>query len=328
MKLPAPEIMSPQRTASEKALGLRDLRYFLSVAQTGNVGRSAHALRISAPAISMRLRKLEDRLGVQLLIRHGRGMALTSAGACLRDRASTVVQLLALPLTSPTPDQMPEAISFGVTAEVGRVIVPFLATAFQLRWPNAHLAIREGRGCTLEEWLIHRHVDVAILDDPPALEELELIPVLRDRLGLVAPVYSDLGQDIRPLPVRELGRYPLILPQEQHWLRRRLDQVAHQRGIQLSPVLQVDSVPMITSLVRGELGFSILPRSVVEMEVARGELTFRPIVQPSLPCNSSVGFHRAAPGTQVATFANMTRLAVTTFAREGAWPGVELIPNC
>src|ERR1700748_493877 len=201
---PAPEIMSPQRTASEQALGLRDLRYFLSVAQTGNVRRSALALKISAPAISMRLRKLEERLGVQLLIRHGRGMVLTSAGACLRDRASTVVQLLTLPLTSPTHDQTPETISLGVTAEVGRVIAPFLATSFQILWPKAHLVIREGRGSTLEEWLIHRHIDVAILDDPPTLEELALIPVLRDRLGLVAPVYSELGQDLRPLQVREL----------------------------------------------------------------------------------------------------------------------------
>jgi LysR family nitrogen assimilation transcriptional regulator len=311
--------------ASEKALKLQDLRYFLSVAQTGNIGRSALALRVSAPAISVRLRKLEEDLGVRLLIRHGRGMALTSAGACLRDRANTAVQLLALPLTAPMPDRTPDTISLGITAEMGRIIVPFLATVFQLRWPHARLVIREGRGSTLEEWLVHQQVDVAILDEPPTLNELVLIPVLRDKLGLVAPVHTGLDHEARPLPVRELGRFPLILPREPHWLRRRLDQVAFQRGVGLSPALQVDGASMITALVRGEHGFGILPRAVVQMEVARGELAFRPIEQPCLTCISSVGFHRAAAGAHVATFADMTRVAIVKFATEGAWPEVGLI---
>jgi DNA-binding transcriptional LysR family regulator len=82
---------------------------------------------------------------------------------------------------------------------------------------------------------------------------------------------------------------------------------------------------MTTSLVRSRLGFSILPRAVVQMELARGELTFRPIEQPSVTCISSIGFHRAALGTHVAAFADMTRLAMAKFAREGAWPGVGLI---
>ena len=87
-----------QSEAREKALGLRELRYFLSVAQTGNLGRAARDLNISQPAISLQLRKLEEGFGTPLLLRHGRGVTLTPAGASLRDRLHTVMRLLASPL--------------------------------------------------------------------------------------------------------------------------------------------------------------------------------------------------------------------------------------
>src|ERR1700757_3045896 len=84
--------------AREKALGLRELRYFLSVAQTGNLGRAARDLNVSQPAISLQLRKLEEGFGTPLLLRHGRGVTLTPAGARLRDRVHTLMRLLGSPL--------------------------------------------------------------------------------------------------------------------------------------------------------------------------------------------------------------------------------------
>lgn len=311
---------------SEMEPRLADLRCFLSVAQTGNIGRSAFDLRVSAPAVSTRLRKLEENLGVQLLIRRGHEIVLTSAGACFRDRANTAMRLLTSPLASRTPDRILESISLGIRAELGRIIVPFLANASRLRWPNLRLEIKEGEGSVLEEWLIDRHIDVAVLDDPPTLAELVLTPVLKQKLGLVASVYSDLGPDARALPLDELVHLPLILPCAQHSFRRSLDRVAQQRGIRLSPILQVDSVAMITSLVRSEVGYSIMPYALIQAEIAFGGLAFHPIKQPSLTFSSSIAFHRAAPGIHTA-FAEMIRLAITSFANEGAWQGAELVAD-
>ena len=96
-----------QSEAREKALGLRELRYFLSVAQTGNLGRAARDLNISQPAISLQLRKLEEGFGTPLLLRHGRGVTLTPAGASLRDRLHTVMRLLASPLDDASAEPVP-----------------------------------------------------------------------------------------------------------------------------------------------------------------------------------------------------------------------------
>ncbi|HEX3398776.1 MAG TPA: LysR family transcriptional regulator, partial [Acetobacteraceae bacterium] len=73
VRVPGASLLSDTR---ERAFDLRELRYFHSVARTGNFGRSARELNISQPAISHQMRKLEEGLGTQLLLRHGRGVML------------------------------------------------------------------------------------------------------------------------------------------------------------------------------------------------------------------------------------------------------------
>jgi LysR family nitrogen assimilation transcriptional regulator len=311
--------------AREKALGLRELRYFLSVAQTGNLGRAAQILNVSQPAISLQLRKLEDGLGTQLLLRHGRGVTLTAAGACLRDRLHTVMRLLASPLDESGADRLPATVSFAVPAETGAPLVAPLARMFRARWPDVTLDIREGCSGELEAWLLQRHVDLALLPDPPSLSDLQTTPLLSETLGLVAPVHSHLARESHPLTWRELASDSLILPGAQHWLRRRLDHAAQRYGVMLRPVLQVDSASLAKSMVRGGLGCTVLPRTAVQDEVARGALAFRPIGQPALTCTYVIAFHRAASNTLVAPLAAMACEAMATLAEAGAWPGAELV---
>ena len=71
---------------ASRALELRDLRGFHSVARTGNFARAARELNISQPNVSYQVQKLEQELGAQLVIRHRRGVTLTQAGSCLMER--------------------------------------------------------------------------------------------------------------------------------------------------------------------------------------------------------------------------------------------------
>src|SRR5580704_5512029 len=79
---------------ASRALELRELRYFHSVARTGNFGRAARELNIGQPNVSHQVQKLEQELGTQLLIRHGRGVTLTRAGSCLMERLDVILGLL------------------------------------------------------------------------------------------------------------------------------------------------------------------------------------------------------------------------------------------
>src|ERR1700746_3620331 len=121
------DLSSLKSEARERALGLRELRSFLSLASTGNLGRTARDLNLSQPAISLQLRKLEEGFGTQLLLRHGRGVTLTPAGACLRDRLHTVLELLASPLAESESETPPTSVTLAVPAEAGAPLVAPLA---------------------------------------------------------------------------------------------------------------------------------------------------------------------------------------------------------
>jgi LysR family nitrogen assimilation transcriptional regulator len=300
------DLAERQREAREKVLGVRELRYFLTLAETGNFGRAARDLNVGRAAISLAVRKLEQGLGTQLLRRHGRGVTMTAVGASLRDRLQTVLHLLAAPLDDAAANSVPSGISFAVPMESDALVTPLLS-AFRARWPDVKLTVREGGGADLEEWLLCRRVDLALLRDPPALPEIEIRPVLTERLGLVASVHSNWVQEARPLSLRELAGNSLVLPDPSHWIRRRLEIAAQQHGIRLSPNLQVNSTSLIKTIVRGALGYTILPSSSIRDDVARGILAFRAIRQPELTSTCAIAFHRGAPLSLVPNIAEMVR---------------------
>jgi LysR family transcriptional regulator, nitrogen assimilation regulatory protein len=315
-----------QSDARERSPDLRELRYFHSVARTGNFSRSARELNVTQPAISHQVRKLEEGLGTQLLVRHGRGVALTPAGTCLRDRLETMMQLLASPLDDEGAAEVTTGTVFlAVPAETGPLLAAPLARQFRARWPDVALDIREGNGSELEEWVLHHRVDITVIPDPPALPGLEVVPILTETLGLVAPVHFPMAKDQGSPRLRDLVAEPLILPGRQHWIRRRVDSAAQQHGIRLDPVLQVNSVASTKSMVRNGLGCTILPLSAVQDEVTRGALAFRPISHPSLSSVCGLAFRRPAPSPVVAEFADIAREAMTALVGSGAWPGAQTV---
>jgi LysR family nitrogen assimilation transcriptional regulator len=234
------------------------------------------------------------------------------------------MRLLASPLDEASAEPAEDSITVAVPAEAAPLVSP-LARAFRSRWPDVTLDVREGSGADLEEWLLHRHVDLAILQDPPSLPQLAITPVLTESLGLVAPADSHLLCDMRPLSLRELASDSLILPGPQHWIRRAIEIAAQQSGVRLRVALQVNSTALTRVMVRGGLGCTILPRSAVHDDIARGALGFRPIGQPRLNCTRVIAFHRAASNSLVPAFADLARDAVIALAEDGAWPDARII---
>lgn len=318
---------SLQSDANGRPLDLRELRYFYSVAQTGNFGRSARELNISQPAISQQVRKLEEGLGTPLLVRHGRGVMLTPAGICLRERIDTIMQLLATPLAELPAARETRAVSFALSAEITPLLIAPLAREFRAHWPLAALYVREGSGTEVEEWVLHQRVDLAVTHDPPALEELEVTPVLTEKLGVVAPVRARLTECAGPLRLRELAGESLILPDHRHWIRRRVEDAAQRHGLRLAPALQVNSVTSTKAMVRNGLGCTILPLSAVHDEVTRGALAFRPISHPELPSLCAVVRRRAAAAPIVAALAAIAQAAMAALVEQAAWAGAQALAS-
>ncbi len=190
-------------------LELRELRYFAAAARTGNLGRAAQELNVTAPAISQQLRKLEDDLGTPLLIRHARGVTPTPAGDQLLQRIETILRLLNAPLDSGRAEtDFGGTVSLAVPAEIGAPLVAEVRRS----WPDLTIDLHESAGGGDETRLLDGLVDIALLSDPPELDELRIEPLLTEHLGLVVTPGNALARTSQPLRLRDLTGVPLILP--------------------------------------------------------------------------------------------------------------------
>jgi LysR family nitrogen assimilation transcriptional regulator len=307
------------------ALGLRELRYFAAAARAGNLGRAAQELNVTAPAISQQLRKLEDELGTQLLIRHGRGVTPTPAGACLLQRIDVVLRMLNAPLDpEPASDATGGTVSLALPAEIATLLVAPLVAQVRRRWPGITLDLQESAGGGTESRLLCGQTDIAVLHDPADLDELQIDRLLTEGLGLVVSPRDALAASSLPLRLRDLAGVPLILPNARHWIRRLLAKAGFQRGVRFDPVFQTDSVSITKEMVRNGLGCTILPAVAVRDEVARGALVFRVLEQPAVSAGCAVAFGRVVAPV-VRDIAQVVGDAIRSLAASGNWPGARLV---
>ena len=292
------------------------------------MSKASALLNVAQSAVSRQLMKLEDELGVSLLVRHGRGVRLTRAGAMLLEHAHAVLlQLDQMPGLIRTSDPtFAGHIAFGVPPAAGLLIAPSVVADLRTRWPQASVHVREGVSSLLEEWLIDRRLDMAVLYNPAPLEGIELVPVLHERMVVVGP--APTGGDRAPQPIRwrDLAGLPLILPSLPHSNRRLVEQAALQHNVRLNVVFEVDSVAMTKSMVKLGLGWTVIAYAAVAAEAKRNELAARFIERPPLISTVSIGTPRESrPSWLVSELRGIIRNTILRSVKDGSWIGATVI---
>lgn len=332
-------------------MDIRELRYFVHVARAGSFSRAASQLNVAQPALSRQLKKLEEELEVQLLVRHGRGVHVTEAGALLLSEAEELIERLARTLELLKGGKQPFVgqVSLGVAPTSGLLIVPEIFKSFKARWPHATLVVREGISSLLEEWLIDRRIDVAILHNPSPLDGIDLTPILHERMVLACapdhPAAGPRGPEAGPrgpeagpkgpgagpkepggsqkgIRFRDLATVPLILPSLPHSNRRLLERAAIRHNTRLNLAFEVDSIPLIKAMVKRGFGATIQTFAGVALEVAQGELVAREIEHPPLVSTICIGMPREAQASWLALeVARLVRECVEQLVADKLWAG-------
>jgi LysR family nitrogen assimilation transcriptional regulator len=308
---------------------LKELRHFMRVAHAGSVSRAAEELRLAQPALSRQIRKLEHELGVTLFARHGRGVRLSTAGSLLLERAEAIAHLVSQTSEEIKGDRSPTRgrITLGVPPAAGRLLVPPFVERFQKAWPQTTLHMREGVSSSLQDWLVERRLDIALLHNPPHLEALEITPVLSERMWVIGPPARAAGHKRRPTTyrIRDIGDLPLILPNMAHSNRRLVEHAALEHGLRLRITIEADSVAFAKALVEKGLGYTILTYAAVEDEVARGKLTAEPILRPTLSTRVTLVTLRDPQLPKLTRDAGeMLHGLCRMMVRSKAWPGAQL----
>jgi len=264
-------------------MDIRELRTFIHVARSGSVSRAAAELFVAQPALSRQIAKLEAEIGVPLLVRHGRGVRLTAAGARLLERAELITHMVSATgaQVRASADEQGGHIAIGLPPAVGLLIGEQLVRAFRARWPRVSLHVREGLSTYLQEWVLDRRVDLAVVYNQPLLDSVDVQPLFSEPMVLVGPARPEGGSD-RVWRIAELGDVALILPALPHSNRLLLEKIALQHGVRLRVDMEVDSVALTKKLVAAGLGYTISTATAIQAETRAGTLIAHPIERPAI----------------------------------------------
>ena len=253
-------------------LNYNHLRYFWAVARDGNLTRTAARLNISQSALSVQIRKLEDRLGHSLFERRSRQLHLTEAGRIALDHADTIFtagdELLG---TLRGTGQARQAVRVGALATLSRNFqISFLKPI--LGRTDIEVILRSGSSAELLLGLGTLSLDVVLTNQAPATDALT--PFIAHRLSeqpislIGAPRLLGTTRSAAKL----LALHPVILPTSDSSVRTSFDAFADRIGVQPQIAAEVDDMAMMRLLVREGFALAVLPPIAVRDELASGML--------------------------------------------------------
>ena len=292
-------------------MNLRQLRYFLSVVDTGNMTRAAEQLHVAQTALGMQIRQLEESLGVALLVRHSRGVEPTRAGQLLAERATEILNLVEQTRkdVSGDVDRETEAIRLGITPALMLIVGTEIAMVARERLPEVSLSLVEAMSHVLADTLTRGETDFILCYDVPELPNVARVPILQDDLVLVTLP----GEEQRkPIAFANLLTLELAMPEEGDTVRTAVARAAREMKRDLRIAYEVRSISAMKSLVGRGAASAVLPYFAVIDEVREGKLDARQIIEPSirrtlyLATSSQRGPFRNADGLASAIRASLT----------------------
>ena len=268
-------------------VSLRQIRYFNLVQRLRRVSAAARGANISQPALSEQIHKLEASLGGALFERHGDGVIPTGKGERF-DRIARLIETRFRQLS--TGDAAAVAaqsrrIALGILPSVNQhgFLVNRITEAMldvQARHPALKLVIREAPNATLQDWVIRGLVGVAIVET--VLPQMPRLPLgSSERLAAIIHTRHDMLPP-GPVTLADLARQQLALPTNRFGLRQLLDSAAEQHDVRLRPYMEIDALPMAVAILARLPVCTVLPASAVAREIAAGDLTAHPIIEPTI----------------------------------------------
>lgn len=282
-------------------MDLRQLEYFVHVAELGSFTKAAAILDVAQPALSRQVRSLEIELRQTLLYRNGRGVSPTEAGQRLLVHGRGI--LMQVERARQEVEDVRGApigrVVVGVPYSVGRLITAPLVTEFKRVFPQASLSLTEGLTVHLCEWLLSGRIDVALLHDPVPSPELEITPLREDPLFLVER--RGAGPGLRgSVPMKHLANVPLIIPSRPHPLRMQVETRLANIGKKPRIALEIDAVGAIVDLVDQGLGQAIVTLNALLISRAAPALSARRIISPRMTSVLALATSAERPGTTLA----------------------------
>ncbi len=260
-----------------RGLNLDHLHAFADVAELGSFSAAAERLGLTQPAVSLRIRQLERRLGVRLLERTGRRSSPTAAGLVLLDHVRRIDAAVtgALDAVAEQASGVAGRVRLGTGATVCTYLLPPLLRALKSRFPSLEIVVATGNTAEILRLLEENSLDVAFATLPIPGSGFAVTPVMDDEFMAIFP--PDQPPPTGDVTAEVLAGRPVVLYEPGANTRRIVDDWAARRDLTLRPIMQLGSVEAIKEIVAAGLGCGVLPGLAVRADRTGPGLIVRPL---------------------------------------------------
>ncbi len=301
---------------------LRQLRYFIAIAEEGSFSHAARRLHVSQPPLSTQIRTLEEDLGVRLLERSNRGVALTAAGAAFFEEARAVLARLEharrKALRADRGESGTLSVGFVSIADYG--ILPPALKSFRSSFPGVEVQLHElttdAQILELRAGRLDLGIALAPVDEP----DLQFERLLRETLVLAAPAGHPALKGGGAIDLRTLSRESFIVPPRDVAPGLYDLTISYCRSFGFAPRItqQARQMQTVIGLVSSGMGFALVPFSVRNLR--RAGVRYRRLQRRAAPIELGILCLRNSHSPPRAHFVEALRSAARA-AGEGADPG-------
>lgn len=244
-------------------MDIRQLRYFLTICEEGQITAAAKKLHMAQPPLSQQLKALEDELGVMLVKRGNRSILLTDAGELLKERAKTIVQLCDVSKKEVQDIQgsIKKNLTIGIVTSSHNVFLENGIQAFHQDYPNTVFTLREGNTFQVMDMLEKGICDLGVVRTPFPHSKFHVLPISKEPMVAVVDVKNNpFTTDV--ITLQELENKPLIYYERYASL---LEELFMENGF-LPEVLCRNQDARTTLLwAKTGMGVGIVPKSAITL---------------------------------------------------------------
>jgi LysR family transcriptional regulator, nitrogen assimilation regulatory protein len=278
-------------------MDIRQLRYFIAIAEARSFSRAAAALHVAQPALSQHVLAMEAELGVTLLHRGARGVTPTEEGLRLLDRARVLdAQFSTLHDDVRGREARPSGeVRFGMPGTVSEQLGVVLIEEARRRYPDIRIRIAEAMSGFVLDWLREGVVDIAMLYNVADGKGLTMHKALTEEIRLFGIPAMENAPRGDTITLAAALRLPLIVPSPSHGLRNLIDTAALSIGKHTNPAIEIDSYRQIKRLAARGLAFGMLPTMAIDQEIRDGDFRSWRIARPALMRRIFLGYRTDRP---------------------------------
>jgi DNA-binding transcriptional LysR family regulator len=261
-------------------MDLRQLAYFLAIAEEGNITRAAERLHISQPPLSQQLKLLEEELGVVLMERSTRKLQITDAGRLLQNRAKQILEL-----TEKTAKELNDlkeglqgTLSIGTISSAGETLLTLKIQRFHEKYPGVDFHIRESGTFEILELIKGGVVEIGIIRTPISHDIFEYINLPDE--PMVAGALGDLFWDgnMGCMDLTGLKGKPLLMHNR---YTNDIEEACRKAGFEPRIICRIDDTRAMLSWANAGMGIAIIPRDMIGL-LPDVKLDYREITEESL----------------------------------------------